>query len=310
MSPKRLTCPKCNGELGPRILPSAPPVAVGYESPEFPCPHCDAILSIPKLKETYRKMMTILELMLTGLFSILVFMLATLVILGPHSSFLLLHVPILSFTLIFGSGTWAAHKTVTRNLKIEIVGIRPTCGNCCYISMIKNACFCTKCGAGLSNRTIVEFASEERLGTPEPRQEIPDSRKTSKFILKVRDRVNDMAAQRQAEWMSHTCQHCGTIVALVDAQFCPTCGEKLSKPRQLSHVVSPDKCMVCTEDLNPQDTITRCPNCGSPFHTIHLLEYLHVHAGCPVCSEHLAEREIAAISNDALRPLNDGGGAC
>jgi Zn finger protein HypA/HybF involved in hydrogenase expression len=117
-----------------------------------------------------------------------------------------------------------------------------------------------------------------------------------------------------------SCGNCGYIMAIENAGFCPKCGADLlssgqphsaraeevwapGSPRQLPNVVDLGKCMICTKDLSPHDTVAPCPFCGSTFHLTHLLEYLHVHGGCPACGKPIDEMaSMHQLSHEATQP--------
>jgi hypothetical protein len=198
-----------------------------------------------------------------------------------------------------------------KNLRVEVVGIRPTCENCRYTAIIRDAVYCTRCGSGPLRSAMAESTLETQLGMLDPRQCIPDS-----FILRVRSLANDMVAQGRVAWASRTCQHCGTVVALDDALFCSTCGEKLPillkrnavsedqteigqlEPR-ISNEQSVGTCLICDLEMSPADSLARCPKCGNIFHKSHLIQWVRM-KHCPVCGERLAESEIIIVSNEKL----------
>jgi predicted RNA-binding Zn-ribbon protein involved in translation (DUF1610 family) len=52
------------------------------------------------------------------------------------------------------------------------------------------------------------------------------------------------------------------------------------------------ECMVCNLELDEDDDVAWCPNCGSPAHRTHLLEWIHVKNNCPICGNHLGEQDL------------------
>ena len=46
-------------------------------------------------------------------------------------------------------------------------------------------------------------------------------------------------------------------------------------------------CQICKSEILTAENIELCPNCSSPFHLVHLLEWLKVHGICPVCRAEL-----------------------
>jgi hypothetical protein len=115
-------------------------------------------------------------------------------------------------------------------------------------------------------------------------------------------RVGTGARLSQTEGTPAYCTRCGAAVYGPDWRFCSKCGASLR--RQLAvdsdsteastryEEYRTQKCMVCGTDLHPSDSISRCPHCGSAAHHIHLLEWLHVKGKCPICGQHLTDREI------------------
>jgi hypothetical protein len=197
-----------------------------------------------------------------------------------------------------------------KNLRVEVVGIRPTCGNCGYTATIRDAVYCTRCGSGPLRSAMAESTLEAQLGMLDPQQCNPDS-----YIIRVRAHANEMAAEGRAAWASHTCKQCGTVVAVDDAQFCPACGEKL--PIQvITAVIGEDRvetrissrgtgdnepvgtCLVCDLEMSRADVLATCPRCSNIFHKAHLISWVHVKKHCPVCGERLGESDIVALSNE------------
>jgi hypothetical protein len=126
--------------------------------------------------------------------------------------------------------------------------------------------------------------------------------------------------------MRQVCQHCGTVAALEDAEFCPTCGASLptaittttiSKDcvgtqklgNKAPKVESVETCLVCDLEMNPADLLARCPLCGNVFHKSHLVTWVHLKKRCPACGERLAESEIITVSNKELTRVEREEGA-
>jgi hypothetical protein len=103
-----------------------------------------------------------------------------------------------------------------------------------------------------------------------------------------------------------SCGNCGYTATMESTGLCPQCGaellvaddintdrcERSEIPKRRGYAPQIEetlKCMICLEDLRPHDTIARCPSCESTFHMTHLLEYLHVHRGCPTCGKPIDE---------------------
>ncbi len=74
------------------------------------------------------------------------------------------------------------------------------------------------------------------------------------------------------------CPGCGKAIPH-DANFCPHCGFKL------------ERCIVCNLPLG-KGKIIRCPYCSGPAHRDHLLEYIKVKGGCPICGKKLKKDEL------------------
>jgi Zn finger protein HypA/HybF involved in hydrogenase expression len=108
--------------------------------------------------------------------------------------------------------------------------------------------------------------------------------------------------------LRQSCNSCGYIISIENSGFCPRCGaslqpgsqlysslgEKVGAPevqQQIYGSMSIGVCMICGKEINRYDASVRCPGCESIFHKAHLLEYLHVHGGCPVCGKSTDEME-------------------
>jgi ribosomal protein S27AE len=113
----------------------------------------------------------------------------------------------------------------------------------------------------------------------------------------------------EVAWKKRRCLRCGTVVLYDHAHYCSTCGESLLQGDQLvctqtarsvtseqrgcpSGKQHSDECMVCNTEMKSFDVALQCPKCGSAFHAIHLVEYVHVHGRCPICGEHLDESDL------------------
>jgi predicted RNA-binding Zn-ribbon protein involved in translation (DUF1610 family) len=113
----------------------------------------------------------------------------------------------------------------------------------------------------------------------------------------------------EAAWSKRRCLRCGTVALPDRDHYCPSCGASLLLDGRLASTQnsrSPkpklqegppgsqhaEKCAVCKTEMKPYDAALQCPRCGSTFHAIHLVEYVHVHGQCPVCGEHLDESDL------------------
>jgi hypothetical protein len=121
----------------------------------------------------------------------------------------------------------------------------------------------------------------------------------------------------EVAWIRSTCQRCGSIAALEDAEFCPACGASLPSAT-IKTAISEDQtgtqrlggktpkfqpfgtCLVCDLEMNQADVLAGCPHCGNIFHKAHLATWVRLNKRCPVCSERLAEREIKELSRSML----------
>jgi predicted RNA-binding Zn-ribbon protein involved in translation (DUF1610 family) len=105
------------------------------------------------------------------------------------------------------------------------------------------------------------------------------------------------------------CSHHRTVTMSSKANFCPDCGSRLRRgsegatppgteyeTRQEAHVESAmeygDKCMVCNLEVSEDLGVVWCPYCGNPAHRMHLIDWVHVKRSCPICGEHLDDRDL------------------
>lgn len=139
------------------------------------------------------------------------------------------------------------------------------------------------------------------------------------------------------------CGTCGSVMMVPNSRFCPICGAPFfialptanpepsqtgiggviaqnlqPPPQQESKVLSPVRkakaasqrtCMVCELTLAAGDSLAYCPHCGNPAHSVHLLEWLHVKDYCPMCHQHLDEREIKQQMDYVKNIGTEGGDA-
>jgi rRNA maturation endonuclease Nob1 len=111
--------------------------------------------------------------------------------------------------------------------------------------------------------------------------------------------------EEQLNW-GH-CDYCQAVIVLSNSKFCSNCGASLghrledatpvgmkekTKLRKKIELMAKHgkKCMVCNLELGGDDDVVWCPNCGSPAHRDHLLEWIHVKNNCPICGERLTEQ--------------------
>jgi Zn finger protein HypA/HybF involved in hydrogenase expression len=191
---------------------------------EFPCPNCDAVLSVHNRKEiSHQEKAYAIPFLVSGIsFMIFIFIIAILIC-NPYP------LPQMTNALIIVSSVLAlifvslarAMSAAEKNMKLEVVRSRQSCKSCGYVTPIENSSFCPKCGASF------HASSQSHLSSCD----------------------QDKAPERL--------------------------------------------CMICGKVLSSFDTVIECPDCGSAFHSVHLVEYLHVHGGCPVCGRHIDEIEIA-----------------
>ncbi len=78
--------------------------------------------------------------------------------------------------------------------------------------------------------------------------------------------------------------------AVVSHPNCPFCGKEISSSSDKCSEcgVTLDKCGVCNLVIG-NDESTKCPFCGQPAHTDHLLEWLKLKGTCPHCKHRLTE---------------------
>jgi predicted RNA-binding Zn-ribbon protein involved in translation (DUF1610 family) len=117
----------------------------------------------------------------------------------------------------------------------------------------------------------------------------------------------------EVAWVRRTCQQCGTVIPIEDAEFCPICGVSLPLPvigsrisgdmsetegevHKLSGVEPVGTCLVCDLEMNRDDVLAVCPRCCNAFHKAHLVAWVHLKKSCPACGERLVESEIMELS--------------
>jgi predicted RNA-binding Zn-ribbon protein involved in translation (DUF1610 family) len=143
-----------------------------------------------------------------------------------------------------------------------------------------------------------------QLNTPTVRQSYPDrsGRSESSTTLIRPSTVDQQPDLALGQRTSRYCSYCGATISMPNWKFCQNCGASLStetaesfrsneqgKVRGDSHA---GRCMVCGLNLGNNGPVAFCPHCGNAAHRTHLLEWLHVKKYCPVCGQHLTEREI------------------
>jgi uncharacterized protein (UPF0212 family) len=125
----------------------------------------------------------------------------------------------------------------------------------------------------------------------------------------------------EVAWVRRTCQQCGTVIPIEDAEFCPTCGVSLPLPvigsrisgdmsetegevTKVSRVEPIGTCLVCDLEMSHVDVVAVCPHCCNAFHMAHLLAWVHLRKHCPACGEHLEESEIVVALNEKPKEVS------
>lgn len=322
---RALTCPNCGCEFGI--------TAYLVLRTEFPCPYCDAVLSVSNRKEIAHKKKVISIPFLISAISLIILLFVTMgVILSPYLSpqvviaLIIAYSFILLMLFILGRAMSAAEK----GMKLEVVRLRPE--NHDTISNVVD-----KEEAPHRNKTLnvliplliaIYIILLALVFTPVTRQPV--------WILVFPLLIVQMmiggigflklleagGAMRPLEVVlpRQSCRNCGFPVEIENARFCPRCGAELRLENNpdstlTEHVGTTElrerfpndgrirKCILCGQDVKSHHNTTECPSCGGIFHTPHLLEYLHVHGGCPQCGKRLDETIQAGLpTGDIARP--------
>jgi predicted nucleic acid-binding Zn ribbon protein len=97
------------------------------------------------------------------------------------------------------------------------------------------------------------------------------------------------------------CIYCGAMISDSNWRFCGNCGASIAAPdsnQRFREINAPEendsigKCMVCGLAIRKSEPVAYCIYCGNVAHRLHLLEWVHVKGICPMCEEHLTEKDI------------------
>jgi len=55
------------------------------------------------------------------------------------------------------------------------------------------------------------------------------------------------------------------------------------------------RCIVCLNEVKPDEKVVSCPFCGKTGHKDHFLEWVKVKAICPNCKKNIRESELTNV---------------